>query len=260
MILDDIVRHKRDEVAQQKQTVPFEQVEEGASLAERPRGFRDALRQEGVSLIAEIKRSSPSKGDMLPDLNAVELAALYEQAGARALSVLTDTKFFKGSLEDLITVRRNVRIPCLRKEFVIDAYQIYEARAAGADAVLLIVRILSDLELREFTQVIEGLGMDALVEAHTEEEIDRALKAGAHIVGINNRDLDTLEVDVARSLTLKKRVPGGHTLVSESGVYTREHVRMLEDGGVDAILVGESLVTSNNIRGKIDELLGRTES
>ncbi|MCL4218493.1 MAG: indole-3-glycerol phosphate synthase TrpC, partial [Candidatus Hydrogenedentes bacterium] len=147
-----------------------------------------------------------------------------------------------------------------RKEFIVDEYQIYEARAAQADAILLIVRILSDEQLRDYGRLAAALGMDCLVETHDANEIDRALESGAHIIGVNNRDLDTFKVDVNTTLELKKRVPGGSILVSESGITQRDHVKALEDGGVDAILVGEALVTSSNVAAKIDELLGRHES
>jgi len=259
VILDDIIANKREEVARQKTRVPLAVLEEDIAALPPCRDFRNALRQEGISLIAEIKRASPSRGDMLPDVEAVELASLYEACGARALSVLTDEKYFKGSLNDLVSVHRHVRIPCLRKEFIIDPYQIYESRAARADAILLIVRVLDDRELKEFHRLAKQLGMAVLVETHTEDEIERAKAAGAHIIGINNRDLDTLEVDVNRSMELRKRVSGGYTLVSESGIYTREHVTMLESGGIDAILVGESLLTSKNIEEKIGQLLGKPE-
>jgi len=259
MVLDKIVDYKRLEVAEAKARVPMAELEERIEQASPPRDFRAALRREGISLIAEIKRASPSKGDMLPGVEAVELASLYEQQGARALSILTDTKFFKGKLEDLTAARTHVSIPCLRKEFVIDEYQIHEARAAQADAILLIVRILDDAQLRDYHALAQSLGMAALVETHNEGEIERALECGAHIIGINNRDLDTLAMDVMTTMRLKSLVPGGHTLVSESGIYTREHVHMLEEGGVDAMLVGESLLTSRNIAEKIQELLGRGE-
>lgn len=255
MILDEILANKRREVAEAKVARGIDELEEEILRVQPPRDFRGALRAEGISLIAEIKRASPSRGEILPGVEAVEIGALYEQSGARAISVLTDEKYFQGSLGDLITVHQHVALPCLRKEFVIDAYQIYEARAARADAILLIMRILTDAEVAEFLRVATLLGLHVLVEAHTEDEIKRAIDCGAHIIGINNRDLDTLEVDVQRTMDLKKHVPGGHTLVSESGIYKREHVAMLEENGIDAILVGESLLTSKNIRAKIRELL-----
>ena len=259
MILDPILENKRIEVEARKKLAPVRELEERIAINRKPREFRTALRQEGISLIAEIKRASPSKGDILPGVDAVEIAALYEQCGARAISVLTDEKFFKGKLEDLTNVHRHVRVPCLRKEFIVDEYQIYEARASEADAILLIVRCLDDAELKAYHKLARTLELDVLVDTHTAAEIERALNAGAHIIGINNRDLDTLDVDVKRSLELKKLVPGGNILVSESGIYTRAQVQQLEDGGVDAILVGESLLTSNDIRAKMQELLGHDE-
>ncbi len=226
-------------------------------MARPPRDFRAALRRDGISLIAEVKKASPVKGVFSEDLDPVDVAGAYEQGGASAISVLTDEKYFRGKLDDLTAVRQSVDLPCMRKEFIVDEYQIYEARAANADAILLIVRVLSDEQMKEFHALARSLGMACLVETHTAAEIERALKAGAAIIGINNRDLDTFHVDIANTLELKKYVPGGNVLVSESGIQTRDHVRMLEDGGVDAILVGETLVTSGNIVAKIRELLGR---
>ena len=260
MILDEIVANKRIEVAERKLKMPVAHLEERAGSAPKPRDFRMALRKEGISLIAEIKRASPSRGDMMPNVDAVELASLYEQSGARALSVLTDEKYFKGRIEDVESAHQHVKLPCLRKEFIIDEYQILEARAYYADAILLIVRILTDDEIKRFIAAARRLGMGVLVETHTEEEIKRAIDCGAHIIGINNRDLDTLEINVNRSMELRRKVSGGYTLVSESGIHTRAHVKMLEDGGIDAILVGESLLTSKNIQAKIRELLGHDDS
>lgn len=255
MILDAICEHKRAEVELQKSLVPQAALLERIEQVRSPRDFRTALRKPGMSLIAEIKRASPSKGVLVENMDPVEFAAVYEAAGAAAISVLTDNQFFKGSLDDLVTVHQNVAIPCLRKDFIVDEYQIFEARAAQADAILLIVRTLSDLQLRDYLALAHKLGMSTLVETHDAPEIARALDAGAHIIGINNRDLATFEVDVRTTLELRKLVPGGNALVSESGIHTRRDVRLLEDGGVDAILVGEALVTSRNIRGKIRELL-----
>lgn len=260
MILDEIAAHKREEVDAAKASRSRAAVEEDAEEACPPRDFRLALRSPGISLIAEVKRASPIKGPFLDGVDPSDLAGLYEHAGARAISVLTDEKYFKGSLDDLVAVHRSVDIPCLRKEFIIDEYQLYESRAANADAILLIVRILSDEQLADYLAITHSLGMTALVEAHDAPEVERALKSGAHIIGINNRDLTSFEVDVNNTLELKKLVPGGKTLVSESGIRTRDDVVRLEDGGVDAILVGETLVTSDNIRAKIYELLGSDES
>lgn len=259
MILDEICANKRIEVEAAKQQVPFHELEERIEQRRKARDFRGALRMSGISLIAEVKRASPTLGTFLENIDPAELAGVYKQAGARAISVLTDEKYFKGTLADLSAVHAAVPVPCLRKEFIVDEYQIFEARAAEADAILLIVKCLSDAQLRDYLKTAESLGMASLVETHTAEEIERAIGAGAHIIGINNRDLTTFSVDINITLSLKKYVPGGHVLVSESGIHTREHVRRLEDGGVDAILVGEALVKSGDVSGKIRELLGLDE-
>lgn len=259
MILDKILENKRAEVLARKQALPWEVIRERAAQADPPRDFAAALKRNGISLIAEIKRASPSRGDILPGIDPPSLAAQYEASGARAISVLTDAKFFKGSLEDLSAVRRRVHIPCLRKEFIIDDYQIAEARAAGADAVLLIVRILSDAQLRDFLAAAQAFGMAALVETHTEAEVTRAAEAGAHIIGINNRDLDSLTIDLNSTFQLQRLAPPSAVLVSESGIHSRADVLRLEAAGIDAMLVGESLLTSGNVPEKIRELLGRDE-
>ncbi len=256
MILDDIVAHKAHEITDAKQRIsPMDLVLEIDPI-QVPRDFQAALQAPGISLIAEIKRASPSKGEILPGLDAVEIAQTYERCGARALSILTDAKFFQGSLEDLRAVHEAVALPCLRKEFIIDEYQIYEARAARADAILLIVRILDDFQLKDFHDLARTLGMHVLVETHSAEELERALAVGAHIIGINNRDLDTLKMDLNLSQRLRSSVPANRIMVSESGIYTREHVLQMEEAGVDAILVGESLLSSGDIPAKIAEILG----
>jgi indole-3-glycerol phosphate synthase len=255
MILDEIVDYKKEFVANAKTLASIDDIKDQLSTVAPARDFRGALRQEGIRLIAEVKKASPSKGVMLEDVDALGLASIYEQMGASAISVLTDEKYFQGSLQDFIQVRRGVRIPCIRKEFIVDDYQIYESRLAQADAILLIVRILSDEQLREYRELAESLGMAALVETHDQEEIERALASGARIVGINNRDLQTFDVSYQRSLDLKKFVPGGTVLVSESGIHTREQVQELENGGIDAMLIGEAFVTSDDIAAKVKELL-----
>jgi indole-3-glycerol phosphate synthase len=257
MILDEICAHKHGEVALQKQRVPLREVQERIGASPPPRDFRAALRQPGVSLIAEVKRASPSKGIFMAELDPLELASVYVDAGARCISVLTDEKYFKGTLDDLLAVRHGVSAPCLRKEFIVDEYQIYESRAAQADCILLIVRILSDQQLKDYLTLAGQLDLSVLVEVHDEEEVERAMAAGAHIIGVNNRDLTNFTVDLDTTMRLKKMIPGGYVLVSESGIHSRDHVVMLEDGGIDAILVGEALVTAGNIHGKIAELLGR---
>ena len=260
MILDEICEHKRGEVVAAKAKTPLSELEDRIESAEPARDFRGALRGEGISLIAEVKRASPSKGILMEDMDPATLGGFYEHSGAAAISVLTDEKYFQGSLADFVSVRRAVDVPCLRKEFIIDPYQIYESRASSADAILLIVRILSDEELKDFQALAHELGMACLVETHDAAEVERALEADAAIIGINNRDLTTFEVDMMRTLEIKKMVPGGKVLVSESGIRTRDDVRRLDKGGIDAILVGEALVTSDDISGKIREILGRDES
>jgi len=260
MILDEICDHKRGEVEAAKAHRTLAQLKDWVKDTPAPRDFRKALRGDSIRLIAEVKRASPSRGTLLTGMDVVDLASIYEECGAAAISVLTDEKFFRGSLDDLIAVRRSVNVPCLRKEFVIDPYQIYEARVATADAILLIVRILSDAQLREYRELAESLGMGVLVECHDAEEVHRALESGAAILGVNNRDLQTFNVDLNTTLSLRKLIPGGKILVAESGIHTREHVRTLEKSGVDAMLVGESLVTSGDVRAKARELLGSDES
>ena len=262
MILDEICEHKRNEVAHQKNIISLNAlldvlVTTKAVTTSPARDFAARLRAPGMCLIAEVKKASPSRGLLFPDMDPAALSHEYEEAGADAISVLTDERYFQGSLENLRIVHNSVSLPCLRKDFIIDEYQIYEARVAQADAILLITRILSDMELHDFLQLAQSLGMVALVETNSEHEVDRALVQGAKIIGVNNRDLSTFHVDLETTLKLRHHVPSDVLLVAESGIHTREDVVRLEEAGVDAILVGESLVTSGNIRGKITELLAR---
>ncbi|MDQ3811076.1 MAG: indole-3-glycerol phosphate synthase TrpC, partial [Chloroflexota bacterium] len=217
MILDSILAHKRQEVAQRRSRTPLAALEELSAGALRPRPFGAALRQRAVSIIAEIKRRSPSGGDLRPGASAAELAELYAAGGAVALSVLTDERFFGGSAEDLERARAASGLPTLRKDFVIDAYQVWESRALGVDAVLLIVRALSDAELSSLLGLCERLELEALVETHSADEVRRALDAGARIVGVNNRDLDTLVTDVSLAPRLRPLVPPECVFVAESG-------------------------------------------
>lgn len=258
MILDEIVAAKREEVAERERLVPRDVLESQAASAPAARDLKSALRVPGeVGLIAEVKKASPSRGVMAADLDPVATARTYERCGAAAISVLTDKKFFCGSLDSLRDVRTAVAVPVLCKEFVIDASQVYEARAAGADAVLLIVRILTDDELSSFMEETRKLGMASLVEIHSREELGRAISASAEIIGINNRNLETFETRLGTTIELASEVPDDVVFVSESGIKTREDVDTLAAVGVDAVLVGESLVTSGSIETKIDELLGR---
>ncbi len=251
MILDKIVQYKKSEVARAKgQPLPI-------LKSTKKRDFKKAIAASGISLIAEVKKASPSKGVFRETFDPALLALEYETAGASALSVLTDEKFFQGSLNDLQDVSIAVKLPVLRKDFIIDEYQIYEAKYFGADAVLLIAAILQEKQLKSFRLLAEDLGLDVLVEVHSKEELASALASGAEIIGINNRDLKTFETDIFTTIELAELVPKTCLLVSESGIFTGEDVKQLASAGVDAILVGEALVTSDNINNKIRELLGR---
>ncbi|MDY7079628.1 MAG: indole-3-glycerol phosphate synthase TrpC [Chloroflexota bacterium] len=254
-ILDKIIRWKWGEIAHLKCACPIEAVRAEAELASPPRDFAAALRAPGVSLIAEVKRASPSKGLLRQNLDAVALAQEYEANGAAAISVLTDEHFFQGSLDYLRDVRQNVCLPVLRKDFVLDPYQVYEARAAGADAVLLIVAALDDGDLEALHRLVRQLGMDALIEVHDEGELERALEVSPRIIGVNNRNLRTFEVDLGVTARLRFLVPAGVVLVSESGVHTREDVAYLAAIGADAMLVGEALVRSKDAGQKVQELI-----
>lgn len=255
-ILDRIVRTKRDEV---KEAAPrLAEYRDMTRQADAPRGFAAALRRPlEVRLLAEVKRRSPSAGDIRPGADPVEVARAYVTGGAAALSVLTDRHYFGGDLAFLRAVRKAVPVPVLRKDFLIHPVQVWEARAAGADAVLLIARILEQPLLEELHGLARELGMDALVEAHTEGELERALAAGATLVGVNNRDLDTFATDLDLSLRLAPRVPRSVTYVAESGIRTAEDADALGAAGVDAILVGESLMRQEDLRGAAAALAGR---
>jgi len=258
-ILDEILAWKIKEVAALKAAHPLQRLAELAKSAPPPRDAAAALRAPGVSLIAEVKRASPSKGLLRPDLDPGALARRYEAAGASAISVLTDARYFQGSTVDLRAVRADTRLPVLRKEFILDPFQVYEARAAGADALLLIVAALEDDPLASLYELTLSLGMDALVEVHDAEELTRALRISPRIVGVNNRDLRTFEVDLETTARLRQQIPANVVLVSESGVHTRQDVERLAEMGADAMLVGESLVRAADPRKKIAELLGRPQ-
>jgi indole-3-glycerol phosphate synthase len=256
MILDDIVAHKKKELAQQKTLVSLSDLGKRAEEADKPRGFAKALAIPAeVALIAEIKKASPSAGIIREDFDAIEIGKIYETCGASAISVLTDTHFFQGSLSRLEKVRQTVQIPVLRKDFVVDPFQIYEARAVGADAVLLIVAILSDAQLRDFLHLCKGLAMDALVEVHTAEELQRALAVGAQVIGINNRNLKTFSVHLETTETLVAHIPKGVVCVSESGIKDHDDMKRLAKAGIHAVLVGTSLMKAKDIGTKVKELL-----
>lgn len=257
-ILDTILAHKRQEVAEAESRIPFSELEKQLSHALSVRPFRDALnRADGrVAVIAEVKKASPSKGVLCEDFDPLRIAQTYAQHGASAISVLTDERFFQGHLDYLRTIRLYVPIPVLRKDFLISRYQVLEARVAGADAVLLIVAALSDGQLRDLLAYTHELGMDTLVEVHTEEELHRALDAGATVIGVNNRDLTSFRTTLEVTERLAPWIPPGCILVSESGIENAEDVCRVARAGAHAVLVGESLMRAKDIGERLRELAG----
>lgn len=257
-ILDKIVASKRLEIEAAKQNLSADVLRTRLADAPPPRDFAAALATPGeVSLLAEVKKASPSKGVIRADFDPVTIARTYEAHDARAISVLTDEPFFQGHLDYLRDVRAAVNLPVLRKDFIIDRYQLLEARAAGADAVLLIAECLDDCNLRALHNEAIELGMTPLVELYEPENLPRVLDAGATVVGINNRDLKTFEVDLQHTVRLSAQIPRECTIVGESGIRTAEDVAVLAAAGVDAILVGESLMASVDIGAAVDALLAR---
>jgi len=257
-ILDKIVAEKRREIAERFADVSVDKLQAQAADAPPVRDFFAALADAGgVSLIAEVKKASPSAGVIREDFDPVEIAQIYERHGASCISVLTDEPFFQGKLAYLTDVRNAVGIPVLRKDFLVDSRQLLEARIAGADAVLLIAECLDDCNLRKLHNEAIELGMTPLVEYYEPENRQRVLDAGATLIGVNNRDLRTFKVDIAHTLRQKELLPDECLLVAESGIHTREHVQQLDAAGVDAMLVGESLMREPDIGVAVSRLLGR---
>ena len=259
MILDTILQHKERKLAERRAAVPLRQMMQQAEAADPPRDFAAALRQDGIRLIAEIKRASPSKGVFAPDLDPADLAQTYAANGASALSVLTDERFFQGSLADLAAARTAVSIPALRKDFTTDEYHIVEARAAGADAILLIVAALPTARLRELLHCANDWSMAAIVEVHTAEETAQALKVDAEVIGINNRNLHTFETTLETTAALRQLIPNDRIVVSESGIHTPADVARLHGWNVDAMLIGEALVTAPDTATKIASLVAAAQ-
>jgi indole-3-glycerol phosphate synthase len=257
-ILDKIVDTKQKEVEQAKATRPISELRAALKDAMPVRDFFAALAVEGpIKLIAEVKKASPSVGLIRADFDPVAIVEIYAAHGAACISVLTDEPHFQGRLEYLAAVRAAVPIPVLRKDFILDTYQLVEARAAGADAVLLIAECLDDCNLRKLFNETCELGMTPLVELYEPANLPRVLEAGATLIGVNNRNLHTFEVDLGHTIRLRKEVPDNCVLVGESGIKTYADVEKLESAGVDAILVGESLMREPNIGAAVDRLLGR---
>ena len=255
MILDKIHAYKLKEVAENKELVSIESLKERCK--DVPGAIKSGMvlkRENRIKFIAEVKKASPSAGIIRDDFNYIDIAKEYEVGGASAISVLTDKEFFKGDLKYLSEIKETVSLPALRKDFIIDPYQIYEARAACADLVLLIARILNKEEINAFLALSHKLGMECLVEVHDNDELETVLETEAAIIGINNRNLDTFETNLDTTLQLRQRIPEGKIIVSESGIKTRADVLVLEEAGVDAILIGETLMRSRDISQKIKEL------
>jgi indole-3-glycerol phosphate synthase len=253
-ILDTIVAQKKLEVARLKS--------EGIKAPGKPvppvRGFIRALtRTSDIAVIAEVKKASPSKGIICQDFDPIKIAASYEEGGAEAISVLTDERFFQGSLDYIPQVRQKVTLPVIRKDFIIDELQVAQAGRYGADAILLIAAILVQEQLRDYLQMAAELGMDVLVEVHDEKELEKSLAAGSRIIGINNRDLRDFTVDLATTIRLRQEIPDIIPVVSESGIKDRHDIRMLQDHGVTAVLVGESLMRSGDRAAALRKLKGK---
>ncbi len=260
-ILDRIVATKREEVLRAKAAVPESELCKRISKSPPVRDFLAALSGPGpIRLIAEVKKASPSRGVIRADFDPVAIARTYQEHGAACLSVLTDETYFQGRLGYLQQVRAAVKLPVLRKDFIIDTYQVLEARTAGADAVLLIAECLDDASLASLHDAIVELGMTPLVELYEPENLPRVLKVGAKLIGINNRNLRTFEVDLEHTLRLRREIPADRVVVGESGIRTREDVLRLQEAGVQAMLVGESLMASPDVGAAVDQLLGRQKS
>jgi len=244
--LDEIVAACQQRLEETRARIPLDKVQGAAQARHERRDFAGALSNRGLHIIAELKKASPSRGLLRPDYRGRELAQGYEAAGAAALSVLTEPQFFQGSLTDLIDARDAVGLPVLRKDFILDNYQVYESAAARADALLLIVAAVPDKVLPELVELCGRLQVAALVEVHTEEEVSRAVSAGASIIGVNNRDLETFEVTLETSLRLRDRIPSNCLAVSESGIRTVYDLLRLHKAGYDAVLIGEHLMTAED--------------
>jgi indole-3-glycerol phosphate synthase len=254
MILDDIIAHTHAEVADRRQRIPLAEMRARAESASTTRDFAGALKREHVALIAEVKRASPSRGTLRAEIDPGQWARTYAASGASAISVLTDDKYFRGSLADLAAVRAAVEIPVLRKDFIVDEYQVYESRAGQADAILLIVRVLTNTQLRDYLALAQSLGLGALTEVHDEADLDRTLAAGARIIGVNNRDLKDFTINLATTERLAPRIPHDRIVVAESGVFTRGDVERVARAGAHAVLVGEALMRAEDIGAKVSEL------
>ena len=260
-ILDTIAEKTKERMEAEKRSLPLSELKARALEKEKHPGevgrFEKALSAEGMSFICEVKKASPSKGVIAEDFPYLQIAGEYEAAGAGAMSVLTEPFFFQGKDDFLREIRRKVSLPLLRKDFTVEEYMIWQARDMRADAVLLICSILSEMQLSEYLGLSRELGLSALVEAHDEREVEMALSAGAGVIGVNNRNLKDFTVDVENSIRLRALVPGDRIFVSESGMKTRKDIARLEEAGVNAVLIGETLMRSGDKKRALEELAGR---
>lgn len=256
-ILDRLAEYARERTEQAKMKIPLEEIKRQAlSLPKGSFAFENALNKTGISFICECKKASPSKGLIVPDFPYLQIAKEYEAAGADCISVLTEPKWFLGSDEYLKEIACAVSIPCLRKDFTVDEYMLYEAKVLGASAVLLIASILSENQIKEYIGICDELGLSALVEAHDKAEVSSSIKAGARIIGVNNRNLKDFSIDTDNSRRLRELIPRDVLFVSESGVSTADDVAKLREIGADAVLIGETLMRAPNKKAKLDELRG----
>lgn len=253
-ILHKIVSHKLQEIRQARKIYPLKELKRQINSLPKPRNFARAIVQ-GSHIIAEIKRTSPSKGSLRPDLNVVTWAKDYATNGATAISVLTDTQFFQGTLYDLSQVKKAVKIPVLRKDFIIDEYQVYESRAMGADAILLIARILSAQKLRRLFRLASQLGLASLIEIHDRHDLKKALKINPEIIGINNRNLKTFKTSLKTSFQLVEMIPDSCVVVSESGIGKAADIRRLRQAGIDSFLIGETFITARKPGARLKQLI-----
>lgn len=256
MILDRIVKSTEIRVAQLKKNYSLNILKKLAKKSENPFSFENALIVDDIAFICEVKKASPSKGLIVKDFLYVQIAKEYETAGANAISVLTEPEFFQGANAYLTEIKKNVSIPVLRKDFILEESQIYESRIIGADAILLICSILSEEQIRHDIKIADDLGMSSLVEAHNETEVEKAINAGARVIGVNNRNLKTFEVNIENSVRLRKLVPAEIVFVSESGIKMPDDIKILRDNGTNAVLIGETLMRSGDKSLEIKKLKG----
>jgi indole-3-glycerol phosphate synthase len=254
-MLDKIVAQKREEVEQRKKAVTIPRLQERIARLKPSLDLALALKSNHIQLITEVKRASPSRGMLRPNFDPVELAQTYAEGGAAAISVLTEANYFMGSIEHLAAIKEVVQLPLLRKDFIFDPYQVYESQAYGADALLLIAAILSQRRLKELISLSHSLGLRCLVEVHNKSELERAVASEAEIIGINNRDLNTFSIDINMTRRLRPLIPKERIVVSESGIKNKGDIEKLRRWRVDAVLIGEALVTASDVRAKMKELV-----